>query len=176
MTAEPRYSATRRRFLARSVAAGGLLCAPAVLRGQGGAAWRPYFPDLGRGAILCDTASRRLSVWSVGGAVHRAYPVTLGPEPIRTGRSEIAARIAGPSWAPSPAMRRRHPDWPGFVPPGPGNPLGRHALYLSWRFHRIHGRPRHGAPSPPAGCIALCDAAMAELFALTGEGMPVVLV
>jgi hypothetical protein len=36
-------------------------------------------------------------------------------------------------------MRREKPELPEFVPPGPDNPLGTHALYLGWPEYLIHG-------------------------------------
>jgi len=44
----------------------------------------------------------------------------------------VIRKVEGPSWAPTPAMRERNPEWPARIGPGPDNPLGTHALYLSW--------------------------------------------
>ena len=36
-------------------------------------------------------------------------------------------------------MKIRNPEWPDYFPLGPDNPLGTHALYLSWQYYRVHG-------------------------------------
>ena len=47
--------------------------------------------------------------------------------------------MVGPDWRPTESMRKRDPQLPEYMPPGPDNPLGTHALYLSWPNYRIHG-------------------------------------
>jgi len=103
--------------------------------------WRPYFSNLKNGAILVDTTSRALHFWSEDETIYKLYPtsVPISEDLTRRGRTRIVRKVVGPSWAPTPAMKKRNPEWPDFIPPGPDNPLGTHALYLSWRYYRIHG-------------------------------------
>ena len=95
--------------------------------------WRPYFDNTSNGAILVDTTSRALHYWSADQSVYKLYPtsVPLSEDLTRRGRTSIIRKVEGPSWAPTPAMKRRNPEWPDFVGPGPDNPLGTHALYLT---------------------------------------------
>lgn len=44
-----------------------------------------------------------------------------------------------PFWYPPPSIRAEDPTLPPIVPPGPDNPLGEHALYLSKGLYAIHG-------------------------------------
>ena len=99
--------------------------------------WENYFADLVGGAILVDTTSRALHFWSEEGSDYRLYPtsVPLSPELTRLGRTEVVKKVVGPDWSPTPAMLERNPEWPHYVPPGPDNPMGTHALYLSWRYY-----------------------------------------
>ena len=103
--------------------------------------WEPYFDNLKNGACLVDTTSRALHYWSADQSIYKLYPtsVPLTEDLTRLGRTAIVQKVEGPSWRPTPSMRERNPEWPEFVGPGPDNPLGTHALYLSWTYYRIHG-------------------------------------
>lgn len=142
--------------------------------------WRPYFSGLTNGAILVDTTSRALHFWSEDGSTYKLYPtsVPLTPDLTRLGRTEVVRKVEGPSWAPTPAMKQRNPEWPDFVGPGPNNPLGTHALYLSWKYYRIHGThdTRKIGRKSSNGCIGLFNEHIAELFSLTKVGTQVLLI
>jgi lipoprotein-anchoring transpeptidase ErfK/SrfK len=142
--------------------------------------WRPHFANLEGGAILVDTASRALHYWSQDRSVYRLYPtsVPLSEELTRRGRTSVTRKVEGPSWAPTPSMKERNPEWPDFIPPGPDNPMGTHALYLGWRYYRIHGTHdtrKIGRPSSN-GCIGLYNEHIADLFALVDPGAQVLLI
>ena len=53
--------------------------------------------------------------------------------------TKVIKKVVGPDWRPTEAMRKRDPQLPEYMPSGPDNPLGSHALYLSWPNYRIHG-------------------------------------
>lgn len=189
----------RRAFLGTAAAAmGGLALPAAAFEIENGAArdpdvtarrnvsgfrsqdWRPFFQNLNNGAILCDIDSRALHFWSEDESVYRLYPssVPLSEDLTRRGRTEIIRKVEGPSWAPTPAMKERNPEWPDFVPPGPDNPLGTHALWLSWQYYRIHGThdTRKIGRQSSNGCIGLFNEHVAELFSLTKVGTQVLLI
>ncbi len=192
---------TRRRLLASGTTfAASTLAAPAVLAQIAGTtepdgvvndtvrrnmmgfrahSWEPYFDTLNNGAILVDTSSRALHYWDEAGAL-RIYPtsVPMSEDLTRRGRTEITRKVVGPSWAPTPSMKRRNPDWPDRIPPGPDNPLGTHALHLSWTYYRIHGThdTRKIGRRSSNGCIGLYNEDIAELFDMTSLGTQVVLI
>jgi lipoprotein-anchoring transpeptidase ErfK/SrfK len=142
--------------------------------------WRPHFSSVDGGAILVDTASRALHFWSGDRGLYRLYPtsVPLTEDMTRRGRTSVTRKVVGPSWAPTPAMKRRNPEWPDFIPPGPDNPLGTHALHLSWRYYRIHGThdTRKIGRRSSNGCIGLYNEHIAELFELVDVGTQVLLI
>ncbi len=142
--------------------------------------WRPYFTNLNGGAILCDIDSRALHFWSQDESVYKLYPtsVPLSEDLTRRGRTEVIRKVEGPSWAPTPAMKARNPEWPDRIGPGPDNPLGTHALYLSWQYYRIHGThdTRKIGRRSSNGCIGLYNEHIAELYALVGNGAQVMLI
>lgn len=142
--------------------------------------WEPYFDNTRNGAILVDTQSRALHFWSEDLATYRLYPtsVPLSEEMTRRGRTSITRKVVGPSWAPTPSMKRRNPDWPDFIPPGPDNPMGTHALYLTWKYYRIHGThdTRKIGRRASNGCIGLYNEHIAQLYELTRNGTQVLLI
>lgn len=141
--------------------------------------WRPYFNNLNNGAVLVDIQSRALHYWQENGAYH-LYPssVPLSEDLTRRGRTSVVRKVEGPSWRPTPSMIKRNPEWPAYVGPGPDNPLGTHALYLSWTYYRIHGThdTRKIGRRSSNGCIGLYNEHIAELFGMTKIGTQVLLI
>jgi len=142
--------------------------------------WRPYFSSTRGGAILVDITSRALHYWSSDQSIYKLYPtsVPLSEDLTRRGRTHVARKVEGPTWSPTPAMKRRNPAWPDFVPAGPDNPLGTHALYLGWTYYRIHGThdTRKIGRKSSNGCIGLYNEHIAELFSLVRPGAQVLLI
>lgn len=142
---------TRRQFVSTTMI--GLLAAPSLLRAQEQEPsavrrnissfsvdlWQDHFDNLQHGAILCDIDSRAVQYWSEDESVYKLYPssVPASEELTRRGYTEVIRKVEGPSWRPTPSMKERNPEWPDYWPPGPDNPLGTHALYLSWQYYRV---------------------------------------
>ncbi|MGR3756160.1 MAG: L,D-transpeptidase [Tranquillimonas sp.] len=185
---------TRRGALLTGAAA---LAAPAVARAETGALnegevtrrnassfvtqrWQDHFDSLGRVTIVADTVSRTLHYWSADGSDYRLYPtsVPLTDELTKRGYTEVVRKKVGPSWTPTASMRKRDPSLPAFMPPGEGNPLGTHALYLSWPAYLIHGThdTRKIGRRSSSGCIGLYNPQIAELFEITPVGAQVRLI
>ncbi|SFS85049.1 L,D-transpeptidase catalytic domain [Sulfitobacter marinus] len=142
--------------------------------------WRPYFNDTKKGAVLVDIDSRAVHFWSEDQSVYKLYPssVPLTAELTRRGRTSVIQKVTGPTWRPTPSMLKRNPEWPAVIGPGPDNPLGTHALYLSWTYYRIHGThdTRKIGRRSSNGCIGLYNEHIAELFELTNVGTQVLLI
>ena len=142
--------------------------------------WKAYFDDLENGAILSDTTSRAIHFWSEDNKIYKIYPtsVPISDELTKLGRTKIIRKVVGPSWRPTPSMLKTNPEWPEFVPPGPDNPLGTHAMYLSWKYYRIHGThdTRKIGRRSSNGCIGLYNEHIKELFSLTKIGTQVLLI
>ena len=142
--------------------------------------WQPYFENTKGGAVLVDVTSRALHFWSEDQSIYKLYPtsVPLTEDLTRRGRTEVVQKVVGPSWRPTPAMRERNPEWPEYIGPGPDNPLGTHALYLSWTYYRIHGThdTRKIGRRSSNGCVGLYNEHISELFELTKVGTQVLLI
>jgi len=140
--------------------------------------WQDYFDKIGTGAILCDITSRAVHYWGPDGT-YRLYPssVPMTDELTRRGRSSIVRKRPDPTWTPTANMRKRDPSLPAFMPAGPGNPLGTHAMYLSWPAYLIHGThdTRKIGRQSSSGCIGLYNPHIEELYGLTAIGTQVLL-
>lgn len=143
--------------------------------------WQNYFSNTKNGAILVDITSRALHFWSEDQSIYRLYPssVPLSEELTRLGSTKVVQKVVAPSWRPTPSMKIRNPEWPDVVEGGsPDNPLGTHALYLSWEFYRIHGThdTRKIGRRSSNGCVGLYNEHIQELFDLTKVGTQVLLI
>ncbi len=194
---------SRRGFLVSASAAGGVLAAPALAQNAQmpdtvefkpelsatvrrnassfrALDWQPYFDTLTNGAILVDITSRALHFWSENEVVYKLYPtsVPLSEDLTRRGRSSVILKDPAPDWRPTPAMKRRNPEWPDYVPPGPENPLGTRALHLSWQYYRIHGThdTRKIGRRSSNGCIGLYNQHIEELYEMAQKGTQVLLI
>lgn len=190
MTADNSFKPSRRALLGGAAAALGASALPALAQTQDPVRnnissfrmldWRPYFTDTRKGAILVDTQSRALHYWSEDQTIYKLYPtsVPVSDDLTRRGRTEIIKKVLGPEWRPTPAMKERNPDWPDYIGPGPDNPLGTHALWLSWTYYRIHGThdTRKIGRKSSNGCIGLYNEHVAELFDLAQIGTQVLLI
>ncbi len=199
MTGENGFRMNRRKFIAATAAAG--VATPSLAQDTGETVeieeeisevvrrnassfrslnWEPYFNNTRNGAILVDVNSRALHYWSEDLSVYKLYPtsVPLTEELTRRGRTKVVQKVDGPSWRPTPSMLKRNPEWPEYIGPGPDNPLGTHALYLSWTYYRIHGThdTRKIGRRSSNGCIGLYNEHISQLFALTKVGTQVLLI
>lgn len=142
--------------------------------------WQPYFNTLSGGAILVDLQSRALHFWSEDQSIYKLYPtsVPMTDDLTRKGRAEIIRKVVGPEWRPTPSMLERNPEWPAVIGPGPDNPLGSHALYLSWQYYRIHGThdTRKIGRRSSNGCIGLYNEHIEELYGMTSTATQVLLI
>ena len=142
-------------------------------------AWQDHFDSLGKGAIICDTVSRALHYWNADGSYYRVYPtsVPMTEDLTRRGYTKVVRKRTDPTWTPTANMRARNPDLPAFMPAGPDNPLGTHAMYLTWPAYLIHGThdTRKIGRRASSGCIGLFNPMIAELYAITPIGTQVLI-
>lgn len=128
--------------------------------------WEDHFDALGKGIILADITSRSLQYWSADGKTNRVFPTSVpkSEDLTKRGYTSIKRKRIGPDWTPTVSQRERF-GWT-YMPPGPDNPLGTHAMYLTWPAYLIHGTHdtrKIGRPSSD-GCIGLYNFHIEELF------------
>jgi L,D-transpeptidase ErfK/SrfK len=122
-------------------------------------------PDAPRKGIVINLATMRLFQFK-GGSESLAvstYPVGVGTEerPSPTGQMHVERKVTRPTWhvpaSIAEAHRKKGDILPAKVLPGPQNPLGECALYLSRQSYLIHGtnKPASIGLRATNGCIRL---------------------
>lgn len=138
--------------------------------------WQDHFDSLGEATIVADTTSRALHYWNADGSDYRVFPtsVPISEDLTKRGYTKVVRKRVGPDWTPTASMVERNPDLK-YMPPGPDNPLGTHAMYLEWPAYLIHGThdTRKIGRRSSDGCIGLYNAMISQLFERTPVGTQV---
>ncbi len=123
-------------------------------------------PDAPRDGVVINLAEHRLYYFAPDGIT--TYAIGVGREGWDTplGTTSIVRKMKNPIWYPPESIRKEHPDLPRVVRPGPGNPLGSHALYFGWSTYLVHGTnmPWGIGRRVSHGCIRLYPEAIKNLF------------
>ncbi|MCV6590433.1 MAG: L,D-transpeptidase family protein [Marinobacterium sp.] len=143
---------------------------------------RFILPDSPRQGLVINLAEMRLyyypkqfpgEVWS--------FPIGIGRQGWQTpvAKTQIHSRIANPRWTPPRSIREAYAikgiELPEYIPPGPENPLGDHALMLTLPGYLLHGtnRPAGVGMRVSHGCIRLYPEDIAQLYQQVRAGTPV---
>lgn len=136
-------------------------------------------PDAPRRGIVINLAEMRLYQFTPG-QEPLSYSIGIGREGLRTplGETSVQGKKVGPTWTPTDRMRREDPTLPAFIPPGPTNPLGTHALYLGFPQIRIHGtdKPYGIGRRLSSGCIRMYPEGIVDLFPRVPVGTKVTVI
>jgi L,D-transpeptidase ErfK/SrfK len=143
-------------------------------------------PDAPRKGIVVNLATMRLFAFRGDGTslTVTTYPVGVGTEerPTPRGQARVVRKTARPTWnvpASIAADHRKKGDiLPAKIPPGPDNPLGDYALYLSFPSYLIHGtnKPASVGLKATNGCMRLYPENIEPLFRDTPVNTPVLIV
>ncbi|MFP4648254.1 MAG: L,D-transpeptidase family protein [Halorhodospira sp.] len=144
---------------------------------------RYILPDAPREGVVINLAEMRLYHYPEGEdeGVVEIFPVSIGRMDWSTplGETRITGKIENPAWYPPTSIREqaaeRGEELPQKVPPGPDNPLGRHALLLDISGYLLHGtnRPWGIGMRATHGCIRLHPHDIAYLYEQLEVGTPV---
>jgi lipoprotein-anchoring transpeptidase ErfK/SrfK len=118
------------------------------------------------GTIIIETGERRLYLVLEGGKAMK-YGIGVGRDGFTwSGTHRITRKAEWPGWTPPPAMRKRVPDLPAYMPGGPNNPLGARALYIGSTLYRVHGtsEPWSIGQAVSSGCIRLTNEDVTDLY------------
>lgn len=143
-------------------------------------------PDAPRKGIVVNLATMRLFRFKENGEPLKVstYPVGVGtrerPSPI--GQMQVSRKAARPTWHVPASIaedhRKKGDILPAKVLPGPENPLGEYALYLSKTGYLIHGtnKPASIGLKATNGCLRLYPENIAALYQETPVNTPVIIV
>ncbi len=147
---------------------------------------RFILPDTPRKGIVVNLATMRLFQFKETGTslVVTTYPVGVGAKdrPTPTGQMRVVRKTARPTWHVPASIAEDHRKkgdlLPAEVLPGPQNPLGEYALYLSKSGYLIHGtnKPASIGLTATNGCLRLYPENVKMLFDETPVNTPVVIV
>jgi L,D-transpeptidase ErfK/SrfK len=140
-------------------------------------------PDTRRKGIVINLAAMRLFYFRKEGKrlAVSTYPVGIGSteQPSPMGKMYITRKKFRPTWY-VPAViakdhRKKGDPLPAKVPPGPLNPLGEYALYLSKSGYLVHGtnKPASIGLRATYGCIRLYPEDIKRLYKKTPVKTPV---
>jgi L,D-transpeptidase ErfK/SrfK len=143
-------------------------------------------PDTPRKGIVVNLATMRLFEFK-GDSTTLAvttYPVGIGTRerPTPTGQTRVVRKAARPTWHVPASIaadhRKKGDPLPAEIPPGPENPLGECALYLSKSGYLIHGtnKPASIGLKASNGCMRLYPENVKMLFEDTPVNTPVAIV
>jgi L,D-transpeptidase ErfK/SrfK len=143
-------------------------------------------PDTPRKGIVINLATMRLYQYKEDGTslLVATYPVGVGTNerPTPTGKMYVARKAVRPTWHVPASIaedhRKKGDILPAAVPPGPENPLGEYALYLSKSGYLIHGtnKPASIGLTATNGCLRLYPENVKTLFDDTPVKTPVLIV
>ena len=112
------------------------------------------------------------------------HPISIGRMDWKTplGITTVTGKVANPSWYPPQSIRDEHAErndtLPRIVPPGPDNPLGKHALRLGLASYLIHGtnKPSGVGMRVTHGCIRMFPEDIEAMFKTVPVGTSVTIV
>jgi len=143
-------------------------------------------PDTPRKGIVINLAAMRLFYFKEDGKLIAVstYPVGVGTaeRPSPMGQMYVERKMFRPTWYVPASIaedhRKKGDPLPAKVPPGPLNPLGEHALYLSKSDYLVHGtnKPASIGLRATNGCIRLYPEDIKRLFENTPVKTPVKIV
>ena len=143
-------------------------------------------PDAPRKGIVINLAAMRLFRFmrDSDSLAVLTYPVGVGMEerPSPTGQMYVERKVPRPTWHVPASIARDHlkkgDPLPAAVLPGPENPLGEYALYLSKPSYLIHGtnKPASIGLRATNGCIRLYPEDVKKLYENTPVKTPVSIV
>src|SRR6267378_727280 len=132
------------------------------------------------GTIVVDSDARYLYYVLPEGKAIR-YGVTVGEDALAfSGIAKVGRKEEWPSWTPTNDIKKRLGNIPGYVAPGPHNPMGSRALYVyegnKDTLYRIHGtnQPEYIGSAISSGCIRLTNEDAIDLFSRVKVGSVVV--
>jgi L,D-transpeptidase ErfK/SrfK len=143
-------------------------------------------PDAPIKGIVLNLASMRLFQFKGDSELLEVltYPVGIGTEerPSPTGQMYVERKVIRPTWHVPASIaedhRKKGDPLPATVLPGPQNPLGEYALYLSKSSYLIHGtnKPASIGLRATNGCIRLYPEDVKKLYENTPVKTPVCIV
>lgn len=109
------------------------------------------------------------------------YPIGIGKagKTIPIASSKVTYKKTNPFWYPPPDIRefnlKKGVILPRVLPPGPDNPLGTYAIYMSIPTYLIHSTiyPESVGRRASFGCIRMYESDIESFFPTVNRGIPI---
>lgn len=139
-------------------------------------------PPLRREGIIINLSEMRMYYFNQGKVL--TYPIGIGRigKTIPLANAMVTKKVTNPSWTPPDDIREFNEKQgivlPEVMPPGPDNPLGPYAVYLTIPTFLIHSTiyPDSVGRRASFGCIRMLESDMKEFFPLVTPRTPVTIV
>lgn len=137
-------------------------------------------PNAAHEGVVINLAEMRMYYYKTPNSEPTTFPIGIGRDGLKTpvGATSVQRKKADPTWTPTDRMRSEDPTLPAFVPPGPDNPMGSHALYLGFPTIAIHGtnKPYGIGRRVSSGCIRMFPEDITQVFNMVPVGTKVTVV
>lgn len=141
-------------------------------------------PPLSRQGIIINLSEMRLYYFPKDSNIVKTYPIGIGKigKTIPLTKTVVTKKVINPTWTPTPSIRAYNREQgiilPRSIPPGPDNPLGPYAIYLSIPEYRIHSTifPESIGKRASFGCIRMHEDDIKDFFPLVSARTPVQIV
>lgn len=142
-------------------------------------------PPLPRRGIVVNLSEMRMYYYPAGSNTVMTFPIGIGKIgktiPLDSNAS-ITRKVVNPTWTPPDDIREYNREQgielPKTMGPGPDNPLGPYAIYLSLPTYLIHSTifPESIGRRASFGCIRMNEDDIKEFFPSVTPGTPVAII
>jgi L,D-transpeptidase ErfK/SrfK len=138
-------------------------------------------PNQAREGIIVNLPEMRMYYFVPGTSKVATYPIGIGKigKTIPIQNAVITRKMKDPTWTPPDDIREfnlaQGVVLPQVMPPGPDNPLGPYAIYMSIPTFLIHSTifPESVGKRASFGCIRMYESDIKEFFPSIINGLPV---
>lgn len=140
-------------------------------------------PSLPHDGMIINLPEMRLYYYPPGSSEVMTFPIGIGKigNTIPVRNSIVSRKTLNPTWTPGPDVRKYNEEQginlPRVMPPGPDNPLGPYAIYLSIPSFLIHSTifPESVGRRASFGCIRMHEEDIKDLYPVVNQGTKVVI-
>ncbi|VVC74730.1 putative L,D-transpeptidase YnhG [Aquicella siphonis] len=141
-------------------------------------------PNQPREGIIINLPEMRMYYFVPGTSQVATYPIGIGKigKTIPITMAKITKKAKDPVWVPPEDIREfnlaQGVVLPQVMPPGPDNPLGPYAIYMSVPTYLIHSTifPESVGKRASFGCIRMYESDIKDFFPTINSGIPVAII
>jgi len=141
-------------------------------------------PNQPREGIIINLPEMRMYYFQPELGKVSTYPIGIGKigKTIPLALAKITRKAKDPTWIPTEDIRKFNLSQgvvlPQVMPPGPENPLGPYAIYMSVPTYLIHSTifPESVGKRASFGCIRMYQSDIEEFFPTMTQGIPIAII